>query len=120
MNSSKLSKKSFAVYGLGLTGLSVINHFKKNSIKNFCVWDDDKSRRLKFQKYLSKDNFSKKLNKVDHIVISPGINLKKTKFSNQLQKNKKKNHHRSRSFLSTKHYRKNNSGNRNKWKIYHM
>ena len=84
MNSSKLSKKSFAVYGLGLTGLSVINHFKKNSIKNFCVWDDDKSRRLKFQKYLSKDNFSKKLNKVDHIVISPGINLKKTKFSNQL------------------------------------
>ncbi len=90
MNLSQLSKKSFAVYGLGLTGLSVINHFKKHSIKDFCVWDDDKGKRLKFQKYLSKDNFSKKLDKVDHIVISPGINLKKTKFSNQLRKNKKK------------------------------
>ncbi len=90
MSLSKLRKKSFAVYGLGLTGLSVIKHFKKNSIKDFCVWDDDKSKRLEFRKYLSKENFSKKLDKVDHIVISPGVNFKKTKFSTKLQKNKKK------------------------------
>ena len=71
MNLSQLSKKSFAVYGLGLTGLSVINHFKKNSIKDFCVWDDDKGKRLKFQKYLSKDNFSKKTNYEWYIKTHP-------------------------------------------------
>ena len=90
MNLSQLSKKSFAVYGLGLTGLSVINHFKKHSIKDFCVWDDDKGKRLKFQKYLSKDNFSKKLDKVDHIVISPGINLKNINLVINYKKIKKK------------------------------
>ncbi len=90
MDLSKLRKKSFAVYGLGLTGISVINHFKKNNIKDFCVWDDDKIKRFKFQKYLNNGNFSKKLDKVDYIVISPGVNLKKTKFSSKLQKNKNK------------------------------
>ena len=38
----KLRELSFLVYGLGLSGKSVVNFFKKNSIKNFKVWDDKK------------------------------------------------------------------------------
>ena len=40
--SLNLSKKSFAVYGLGTTGRSVINYFNKAGIKNYIMWDDDK------------------------------------------------------------------------------
>ena len=42
VQSSKLKELSFLVYGLGLSGRSVINFFKKNNIKNFKVWDDKK------------------------------------------------------------------------------
>ena len=38
----KLKERSFLVYGLGLTGMSVVNFFKKNKIKKFKVWDDKK------------------------------------------------------------------------------
>ena len=38
----KLKELSFLVYGLGLTGLSVVKFFKKKKIKNFKVWDDKK------------------------------------------------------------------------------
>ena len=36
-----LSKKSFAIYGLGATGVSVIKYFKKVGIKNYILWDDN-------------------------------------------------------------------------------
>ena len=35
-----LRKLSFLVYGLGLSGKSVVNFFKKKKIQNFLVWDD--------------------------------------------------------------------------------
>ena len=35
-----LRELSFLVYGLGLSGCSVVKFFKKNKIKNFEVWDD--------------------------------------------------------------------------------
>ena len=35
---------SFLVYGLGLTGRSVVNFFKKNNINNYKVWDDKKKK----------------------------------------------------------------------------
>ena len=38
-----LSKKSFAVYGLGTTGRSVINYFNKFGFKNYIVWDDNRA-----------------------------------------------------------------------------
>ena len=38
---------SFLVYGLGITGKSVINFFERNNIKNYEVWDDNKSYRRK-------------------------------------------------------------------------
>ena len=35
-----LKRLSFLVYGLGLTGKSVVNFFRKNKFKNYYVWDD--------------------------------------------------------------------------------
>ena len=37
---SKLKALSFLVYGLGVSGQSVVKFFKKNNIKNYKVWDD--------------------------------------------------------------------------------
>ena len=39
--------KTFFVYGLGLTGLSVVNYFKSKKINHF-IWDDNPSIRKKF------------------------------------------------------------------------
>ena len=44
---SKLEELSFLVYGLGLSGLSVVKFFKKKKIKNFQVWDDKQKKLLK-------------------------------------------------------------------------
>ena len=84
VQSSKLKELSFLVYGLGLSGRSVINFFKKNGIKNFKVWDDNKKNIYK--KYIPKD-LVQTLNHVDYIVLSPGISLLKNK---KLSKYKKK------------------------------
>ncbi len=72
----KLKELSFLVYGLGLSGLSVINFFKNNDIKNFKVWDDKKVNFLK--KYKTK-NLRRTLNQVDFIILTPGISLLKNK-----------------------------------------
>ena len=80
----KLKELSFLVYGLGLSGCSVVKFFKKNKINNFEVWDD-KNKNI-FKKYRSQ-NLKRTLNKVDFIVLSPGISLKANL---QLKKFKKK------------------------------
>ena len=40
-----LRKKKFLIYGLGITGVSVVKFFKKKNIKNFFVWDDNKKKK---------------------------------------------------------------------------
>lgn len=80
--SGTLSKKSYLIYGLGLTGISVLNFLKKLKVKNIYTWDDKKKLNPKI--------FINYIKKVDHIVISPGINIKHTKFNKVLLKNKKK------------------------------
>ena len=40
LSTTNFKKLSFLVYGLGLTGQSVVKFFKKNNFKNFQVWDD--------------------------------------------------------------------------------
>ncbi len=80
----KLKEHSFLVYGLGITGISVINFFKKKKISNFKVYDD-KHKNL-FKSYRTK-NLNKSLKQVDYIILSPGISLNKNK---KLQKYKKK------------------------------
>ena len=83
VQSSKLRELSFLVYGLGLSGRSVINFFKKNGIKNFKIWDDNK--KIEYKKYQSK-NLINTLNEVDYIVLSPGISLIKSKKLNKYKK----------------------------------
>ena len=63
-------KHSFLVYGLGSTGKSVINFFKRNDIKNFKVWDDE-FKNLYKSKHVVK--LEETLDEVDHIVLSPGV-----------------------------------------------
>ncbi len=80
----KLKELSFLVYGLGLSGHSVIRFFKKNKIKNFKVWDDDKKKLIK--EYKPK-NLYQTFKEVDYIILAPGISLLK---NNYLKKFKRK------------------------------
>ena len=80
MNIKYLRKKKFAVYGLGITGLSVINFFKRNNIKEYYTWDDTIFKKNNFKK----KKFLKILDIVDYIVISPGIDIKVSKFEKKL------------------------------------
>ena len=69
---TKLKELSFLVYGLGLSGQSVIEFFKKKDIKNYEVWDDKQKKLFKNKKT---KNLKETLSNVDYIVLSPGINL---------------------------------------------
>ena len=42
----KLKELSFLVYGLGISGCSVVNFFKNNKINNFKVWDDHRKKNM--------------------------------------------------------------------------
>ena len=86
-----LRKKSFAIYGLGNTGRSVINYFNKFGFKNYFIWDDNKFLQNSWHLDKKKEKiFLKSINFVDYIVISPGIRLKKTRIGKVLLKNKHK------------------------------
>ena len=80
---SKLKELSFLVYGLGLSGCSVVKFLIKNKITNFKVWDD--KQKTLFKKYRTK-GLSKTLREVDYIVLSPGVSLFKNKKLNNLKK----------------------------------
>ena len=87
MKTSKpIKDNSYAVYGLGLSGISTFKFLKKKNVKKIYTWDDkiNKNNKKKF------NLFKKILDEVDYIVISPGINIQKTKFKLKLFKNKKK------------------------------
>ena len=72
----KIRELSFLVYGLGLTGKSVINFFKKNNITRYQIWDDKNKNIFKAKRT---NNLEETLKKVDYIVLSPGISLGKLK-----------------------------------------
>ena len=82
-----LKKLSFLVYGLGVTGRSVIKFLKKKNLKNFYIWDDNKKSSFKDKRPL---NLNKCIKEVDFIILSPGISLLTSKYRNQLTKFKKK------------------------------
>ncbi len=86
-NLEKYQNKNIAIYGLGITGLSVAKTLKKLNSKIYC-WDDkkkirDKASRLGFK--ITKFWLAKNL--VKNIVISPGIDIKKCKIKKYLKKN---------------------------------
>ena len=82
-----LNSNLFAIYGLGATGSSVLNIFKKKKT-NFFAWDDEKNVRSlhKINKKYKKKYFENFLDQANYIVISPGINIKKTKFKKKINK----------------------------------
>jgi UDP-N-acetylmuramoylalanine--D-glutamate ligase len=73
---SKLKELSFLVYGLGLSGTSVVKFFKRNNIKNYKIWDDKQKKLFKNKRAV---NLKKTLKDVDYIILSPGISLIKKK-----------------------------------------
>ena len=77
---------------MGLTGLSAARKLKLLNAKTFC-WDDSKKIRKKISKlkFNVKKFWSKeKKNKIDFILLSPGIDINKSKIKSYLKKNFKK------------------------------
>ena len=85
---------NFCIYGIGSTGMSVINYFEKNNFKEYRVWDDDEVLRrfhgLNIKKKTGEKLFSQHLDSAEFIVVSPGISLKKAKLKKKLIENKHK------------------------------
>ena len=78
--------KSFAIYGYGKTGVSVNKFLIRKKIKKIRIWDDN----FKVYNKIKKNDFIKNLGLVDFIVISPGINILKSKLKKYLIKYKEK------------------------------
>ena len=87
ISKKNLKNLSFLIYGLGLTGQSVVNFFVKNNVRNFKVWDDHNKDLYKSKRT---SNLVKSLHTVDYIILSPGISLTKSKNKNNLIKFQKK------------------------------
>ncbi len=85
-NLKELKKKKIAIYGLGVTGKSVLSFLKKKRIRKLITWDDNHKILNKSKKKF----FLLELSKMDYIVTSPGINIKKSNFKKHLLKNKHK------------------------------
>ena len=88
-----LRHKNFAIYGLGVTGRSVIRYFHKHGFKNYIGWDDDKKvfKKSIGPKYKNmRSDFLELVNFADYIIVSPGINIHKAKLKKILLKNKQK------------------------------
>ena len=83
LKTKQLRELSFLVYGLGLSGQSVIKFFKKNNIKNFKVWDD---KQKDLHKNYRAKNLKQTLKQVDYIILAPGISLIKNKALNRFKK----------------------------------
>ena len=86
----ELRKKNFAIYGLGITGLSVLRFLKKEGIKDINLWDDSAAKRNKLNINNKINNFAKSLKYSDYIIVSPGIDINSSKIKHILLKNKKK------------------------------
>ena len=80
LSNDDLKNLSFAVYGLGKTGRSVVNFLKKKKAKNLFAWDDNKKNRFNKKEKINEYFFSKILDTSKFIIISPGINIYKSCF----------------------------------------
>ena len=75
----KYQNKNIAIYGMGKTGYSAANFFKRSKAKVFC-WDDNKKIRKKAKNLnFPVNKFWLSNNLVDVVVISPGIDVTKCK-----------------------------------------
>ena len=88
-NKNIFYKKNILIYGLGKSGISAFNFLKKHN--EIYLYDDKKieNRHVAIKNFLiSYKKIAKK--KIDYIIISPGINIKKCKLNNFLNRNLKK------------------------------
>ena len=88
-NKNIFLKKKILIYGLGKSGLSAFKFLKKNN--ELYLYDDKKieNRNKKVKSNLIQyEGINKK--KIDHIIISPGINIDRCNLSKFLKKNPKK------------------------------
>ncbi|MDC1095927.1 UDP-N-acetylmuramoyl-L-alanine--D-glutamate ligase [Pelagibacteraceae bacterium] len=90
MTNNKIIGKKFAIYGLGLTGISTLKYLKKLKVKKIFIWDDNYQIRKKFKIKSNKKKFLLNLNKIDYIVVSPGINISKIDLKKNISKIKNK------------------------------
>ena len=88
MSVSKI-KKSFFIFGLGISGLSAALFLKKKSQTIFC-WDDDLKKRINAKKKkININNYhSLDFKKLDYIVTSPIINHRQKDVSPIIEKAK--------------------------------
>ena len=86
-SASNLKQLTFLVYGLGLTGQSVVKFFNKNRIKDYQVWDDQKKNLFKSKR---SNNLDKTIRDVTYIILSPGISFNQSKNSKKLFKYRNK------------------------------
>ena len=83
----KYRNKNVAIYGMGITGRSAARTFKRLKAKVFC-WDDNKKIRKKIKKMnIPLTKFWSSKDRMDKIVISPGIDINKCKIKKYLKKN---------------------------------
>ena len=86
----KYINKSFAIYGMGKSGLATAKNLKSRKIQLVC-WDDDKKKRILLKKkHIPFERFWLKKKKIDHIVLSPGINIHSCSIKKFLNKNSSK------------------------------
>ena len=87
---------SFCIYGLGKTGISVVNYFNNNNFKEYCIWDDDKAKRA-LHSFTTNDKIvsSNCLDRANFIVMSPGISLKEASLKKKTYKKQRQNYYRS-------------------------
>ena len=73
LNNNIFQKKNILIYGLGKSGQSAYKFLKNDN--NIYLYDDNKIKNKNF-------NINKIIKKkIDHIIISPGINIEKCKLS---------------------------------------
>ena len=83
----KYQNKKIAVYGMGITGCSAAKTIKNLKAQALC-WDDNAKIRKKVKKLNYKINkFWLNDKKIDVIVVSPGIDIRKCKIKSYLRKN---------------------------------
>ena len=88
-NQDIFQKKNILVYGLGKSGLSTFKFLKKKN--KIYLFDDKKitNNNIDIKKNLiNHKNLLKK--SIDHIIISPGIDIRKCGLKKYLKKNHKK------------------------------